>query len=451
MLPALSTIAPRLLTPHPRNATIYGEEEIGELVEHIRASGWIKPLVVTREHRIISGHRRLRAALRLELEAIPIEYREFESETAELEALLLENATRSKTIEQKVREAEVWREIEQAKAKTRQTAFLKQGEHFPVVENLPPREETGKTRDIIAGRVGFGSGRTYEKASKVVQVIDRERTSGHAGHAEALQSVLNRQSVDAAARLIEKPDAERRAILEYLAQGVAKDVQEAETRFARDSQRAALADIAARNPQLETGPEKFNVILADPPWPYNSRAHHKTRFRGGAWGHYPLMTMDAIRELGATVQELAAEDAVLYLWCTGPLLDEQIKLFEAWGFEFVTIGFVWVKLNPKNQRPFHGVGFYTKSNAELCLFGKRGKTLRPATDKISQIVYPDDGDADPLTSPAILSERREHSRKPDEVYEAIEAMYPNLPKLELFARTPREGWKPWGNQVSTAA
>lgn len=140
MPPALFAIDPRLLTPHPRNATIYGEEEIGELVEHIRASGWIKPVVVTREHRIISGHRRLRAALRLELEAIPIEYREFESDTAELEALLLENATRSKTIEQKVREGDVWREIEQAKARARQTTFLKQGGDFPVVANFPPRE-----------------------------------------------------------------------------------------------------------------------------------------------------------------------------------------------------------------------------------------------------------------------------------------------------------------------
>ena len=160
------------------------------------------------------------------------------------------------------------------------------------------------------------------------------------------------------------------------------------------------------------------------------------------------MTMDAIRELGATVRELAAEDAVLYLWCTGPLLQEQLTVFESWGFEYVTLGFVWVKLNPKNQRPFHGVGFYTKSNVELCLFGKRGRTLRPATDQVSQIVYPDDQEPESTSPPAILSERREHSRKPDEVYEAIEAMYPDLPKLELFARAPREGWKQWGNQMS---
>jgi N6-adenosine-specific RNA methylase IME4 len=96
-------------------------------------------------------------------------------------------------------------------------------------------------------------------------------------------------------------------------------------------------------------------------------------------------------------------------------------------------------------------GFYTKSNIERCRFGKRGKTLRPATDRVSQIVCRDDGETDPLHSPAILSERREHSRKPEQVYEAIEAMYPNLPRLELFARNPREGWKQWGNQVGAAA
>ncbi|MBI4739288.1 ParB N-terminal domain-containing protein [Candidatus Woesearchaeota archaeon] len=438
---------PQSLKPHPRNITIYGEETLDELIEHIQTSGWIKPIVVTRENRIISGHRRWRAALVLKLQTVPVEYRDFSDETAELEALLLENATRSKTIEQKVREAELWKEIEQAKARARQTAFLKHGTHSPVRENFPQREEPGRTRDIVAQRVGFGSGRTYEKASKVVHLIDQARATGNIEHAEALQSILNRQSVDAAARLIEKPEAERRAILDYLAQGTARDVQEAETRLARDAQRAALADMAAKNQPLTGGLGKFNVILADPPWPYNSRAHHKTRFRGGAWGHYPLMTMDAIRELGSTVRELAAEDAVLYLWCTGPLLQEQLTVFESWGFEYVTLGFVWVKLNPKNQRPFHGVGFYTKSNAELCLFGKRGRTLRPATDQVSQIIYPDDGQADSTSSPAILSERREHSRKPDEVYEAVEAMYPDLPKLELFARNPREGWKQWGNQM----
>ncbi|HNC44922.1 MAG TPA: MT-A70 family methyltransferase [Acidobacteriota bacterium] len=438
---------PRSLKPHPRNITIYGEETLDDLIEQIQTSGWIKPIVVTRKHQIISGHRRWKAALALNLPTVPIEYRDFPDETAELEALLLENATRSKTIEQKVREAEVWKEIEQAKARTRQTAFLKQGLQSPVVANFPPRDEPGKTRDIVARRVGFGSGRTYEKASQVVAMIDQERTAGNIEHAEALQSILNRQSVDAAARLIEKPEAERRAILDYLVQGTVRDVQEAENRLARDTQRAVLADMAEKNQRLTYSLGKFNVILADPPWPYNSRAHHKTRFRGGAWGHYPLMTMDAIRELGYTVRELAAEDAVLYLWCTGPLLQEQLTVFEAWGFEYVTIGFVWVKLNPKNQRPFHGVGFYTKSNAELCLFGKRGKTLRPATDQVSQIVYPDDQKSDSTSSPAILSERREHSRKPDEVYEAIETMYPNLPKLELFARNPRHGWKQWGNQV----
>ena len=130
---------PRSLKPHPRNITIYGEETLDDLIEQIQTSGWIKPIVVTRKHHIISGHRRWKAALALNFPTVPIEYRDFPDETAELEALLLENATRSKTIEQKVREAEVWKEIEQAKARTRQTAFLKQGLQSPVVANFPPR------------------------------------------------------------------------------------------------------------------------------------------------------------------------------------------------------------------------------------------------------------------------------------------------------------------------
>ncbi len=114
-------VAPTTLVAHPRNAGIYGQEEnISELVELIRVSSWIKPLVVTKSGRILSGHRRRRAALELGLLSVPVEVREFSDELIELELLLLENASRVKTIEQKVREGEAWREIEAAKAKTRQ-------------------------------------------------------------------------------------------------------------------------------------------------------------------------------------------------------------------------------------------------------------------------------------------------------------------------------------------
>lgn len=177
----------------------------------------------------------------------------------------------------------------------------------------------------------------------------------------------------------------------------------------------------------------YQVILADPPWKYNSRANHKTRFRGGACGHYDLMTTRDICNL--PIQELAdSNGSILFLWATFPMLEDALQVIEAWGFTYKTVGFTWCKLNPKSFTPFFGVGFYTKSNAEVCLIATRGQVLKPAVNSISSL---------------ILSPRREHSRKPDEQYERIEAMYPTAAKVELFARHKRAGWFSWGNQIES--
>lgn len=90
---------------------------------------------------------------------------------------------------------------------------------------------------------------------------------------------------------------------------------------------------------------QYTIIYADPPWKYNSRANHKTRFRGGAEGHYPLMTMSEIKAL--PIPDMAAKDCALCMWCTYPYLDKQIELFKHWGFRYRTILFDWTKLNPK--------------------------------------------------------------------------------------------------------
>ena len=134
------------------------------------------------------------------------------------------------------------------------------------------------------------------------------------------------------------------------------------------------------------------------------------------------------------IKGIADDNAVLFLWVTFPFLEDQLKVFGAWGFKYKTVGFTWVKLNPKNLGTFFGVGYYTKSNAELCLLGTRGKVLKPATNSISSIV---------------ISPRREHSRKPDEVRERIELLYPGINRIELFARQQRLGWDAWGNEVES--
>ena len=147
--------------------------------------------------------------------------------------------------------------------------------------------------------------------------------------------------------------------------------------------------------------KKYQIIYADPPWQYNSRANSGTKFGGGAAKHYNLMSMEDIKNL--PINELADENCVLFLWVTFPLLDEQIKLFQEWGFRYKTLGFSWIKLNKNNKKTCFGIGFYTKSNCEVCLMGMKGK-LKPVSNRVSS---------------AVLSVRREHSRKPDEIRDKI--------------------------------
>jgi len=146
--PHIETRQTTQLKPHPRNEAIYGTEDFVDLVEHIRESKWIKPLVCTSDGTIISGHRRWLAAKELGLESLFVEVREFPDETAELEAILLENASREKTTEQKVREAEAWREIEVARAKLRKTAVQNNQAGRAVQEIFPELLDVkGQARD----------------------------------------------------------------------------------------------------------------------------------------------------------------------------------------------------------------------------------------------------------------------------------------------------------------
>jgi len=224
LTPGEHQLDPRLLKPHPRNASLYGEDEsVSDLVELIGNSNWLKPLVITPDLIIISGHRRWKAALQLGWLSIPVIVREFKDALAELEALLLENACREKTIEQKVREAALWNEIEQESAKQRQ------GTRRDIQENFPGScEQFGQSRDHVAQRVGLGSGKTYSKAAKVVYEIDKAVSSGRLGRAKALRSVLNHQSVDGAFKLSEKPIAESDPILELIASGEVRTSKQAQ-------------------------------------------------------------------------------------------------------------------------------------------------------------------------------------------------------------------------------
>ncbi|HEY9601910.1 MAG TPA: DNA cytosine methyltransferase [Allocoleopsis sp.] len=264
LAPGEHQLDPKLLKPHPRNASLYGEDEsVDDLVELIGNSNWLKPLVITPDFIIISGHRRWKAALKLGWLSIPVVVREFKDAIAELEALLLENASREKTIEQKVREAALWKEIEQESAK------LRQGTRRDIQENFPGScEPFGQSRERVAQRVGLGSGKTYQKAAKVVEEIDKSVSSGRLARAKALRSVLNHQSVDGAFKLSEKPVAESDPILELIASGEVRTSKQAQSLLKKQQR------LKERSLLYPPTPENEHDLS-------NSLSHHLTLEPGG--------------------------------------------------------------------------------------------------------------------------------------------------------------------------
>lgn len=178
--------------------------------------------------------------------------------------------------------------------------------------------------------------------------------------------------------------------------------------------------------------KKYNIIYADPPWSYRDKRTNK-KMSGGATRHYKTMKIEQIEAMGEAIKNITAENCMLFLWATFPNLIEALKTIKAWGFTYKTLGFSWIKTNKKDKKPFFGIGFYTKSNCEICLLAIKGK---PSNLKVSNYV-----------SSCIISERREHSKKPDEARERIEQLVGQVPKIELFARQQVEGWDCWGNEV----
>jgi len=185
----------------------------------------------------------------------------------------------------------------------------------------------------------------------------------------------------------------------------------------------------------------YDIIVADPPWFYNNRRQDGTRFGRGAWGHYNLMTQKDIKAL--PIHEITNSDALLFLWATFPKLEQALDVIKAWGFCYKTVGFFWVKTVRNSLYsvglqatfphagvlPKFGTGYYTKSNPEVCLLAAKGKAMKPVTDFVSNL---------------IVSPIGKHSEKPSEMQYRIDAMYPNLRKVELFARRQYKSWDTWG-------
>lgn len=177
------------------------------------------------------------------------------------------------------------------------------------------------------------------------------------------------------------------------------------------------------------GGRQFGTILADPPWRFQNKTgkvapeHHRL-------SRYGTLSFDEIEAL--PVAELAAPISHLYLWCPNALLPQGLSVLKAWGFAYKS-NIVWHKIRRDGGSDGRGVGFYFRNVTELVLFGVRGKNARTRSAGRSQVNY-------------LATRKREHSRKPDEIYPIIEACSSG-PYLELFARGIRPNWIVWGNQA----
>lgn len=175
---------------------------------------------------------------------------------------------------------------------------------------------------------------------------------------------------------------------------------------------------------IPTG-KQYDIIYADPPWEYRCKEPADGNpMRTGAHMHYPTMSEDELKLL--KVQDLAANDCLLFMWTTGPKLDVAFDVGFGWGFKYATVGFVWDKRRVN-------AGYYTMSQCEFCLIFKRGRIPKPrGARNVRQFASIDRGS---------------HSVKPAEVRDRIDEMFPHHSKIELFARQRFPGWDAWGNEV----
>lgn len=180
--------------------------------------------------------------------------------------------------------------------------------------------------------------------------------------------------------------------------------------------------------------EKYSIIYADPPWDYGGKMQfdktatikenegwNKDIFLSAAKFKYPTLKKETLQLL--EVEKLTDKNCLLFMWSTNPHLQQAIEIGTSWGFEYKTVAFVW-------NKGVHNPGQYTLSYCELCLLFKKGKIPTPRGDRnIKQL---------------ISSPRRQHSQKPDEIRTAIEKMFPNQKRIELFARQKFDNWDSWG-------
>lgn len=308
---------------------------------------------------------------------------------------------------------------------------------FVISLNVPRRHLTDGQRAYVAAKlasIGWGGDRskspngdlTIEQAAGRLNVakraVERARIVRDKATAE-LQNAVERGliPVATAAELALLPAEEQREVLTGDPNSISRRALALIKRRHRDVRESELSAKQAALPD-----KKYGVIYADPEWRFEPYSRDSGMDRA-ADNHYPTSATDEICQ--RPVGDIAAEDCVLFLWATVPMLPDALKVMAAWGFAYKS-HCVWTKDKV-------GTGYWFRNSHELLLIGTRGSIPAPAP-----------GTQRPST---IEGRVTKHSAKPDVFYEMIEQYFPNLPKIELNARAARKGWDAWGNEAPTDA
>ena len=304
---------------------------------------------------------------------------------------------------------------------------------FVFSQNLARRHLGPSERAMVAARManlkwGQRSDRVegqicLSRAAQLLGVSERSVKSARVvfdrGIPELREAVDHgRLAVHEAEKAARLPGEDQKQFLE--AAGAGKTFSAWQTNYGR-KQRAA--ELAATTTATPVGERRWPVILVDPPWDYEISAPGRENSHPAQ--HYAVMSPAEIRAL--PVADLAAESCVLFLWTTAPCLEQAFEVIRGWGFEYKS-NLVW-------DKEIIGMGHWVRGQHEHLLVASKGSPPLPPTESVPASVF--------------RERRREHSRKPEASYRIIEAMYPALRKIELFARSTREGWAAWGNEVAT--
>lgn len=198
----------------------------------------------------------------------------------------------------------------------------------------------------------------------------------------------------------------------------------ARRRAERERELAARTRVAS----AALGARLYSVIYADPPWRLEAYSR-ETGLNKSADNHYPTMPLDDIKALRVP----AARDCVLFMWTTAPMFPHALEIVTAWGFAYRSHA-IWIKTQRGvGTQPYLGTGRWFRNAHEVLIVATRGDIPAPAPGAAGPSVF--------------FAPRGRHSEKPDYPAAEIERLYPNLPRLEMFARRQREGWDSWGNEA----